>query len=42
MSVSMFWMSSGAVTPLRLLNTGMPTPPDEPSDSRMTAPADSP
>mmetsp|Transcript_55952 Transcript_55952/g.134095 ORF Transcript_55952/g.134095 Transcript_55952/m.134095 type:complete len:301 (+) Transcript_55952:906-1808(+) len=42
MSVSMFWMSSGAVTPLRLSKTGMPTlAPELPSCSRMTAPADS-
>mmetsp|Transcript_51356 Transcript_51356/g.85179 ORF Transcript_51356/g.85179 Transcript_51356/m.85179 type:complete len:220 (+) Transcript_51356:1017-1676(+) len=42
MSVSMFWISSGAATPFRLSKTGMPTPPVDPSASRITGPADSP
>mmetsp|Transcript_3665 Transcript_3665/g.7812 ORF Transcript_3665/g.7812 Transcript_3665/m.7812 type:complete len:240 (+) Transcript_3665:1090-1809(+) len=41
MSVSMFAMSSGAATPLRLLNLGIPAPPPELSVSRMIGPADS-
>mmetsp|Transcript_12586 Transcript_12586/g.36897 ORF Transcript_12586/g.36897 Transcript_12586/m.36897 type:complete len:214 (+) Transcript_12586:240-881(+) len=41
MSVSTFWMSSGAVTPLRLTNSGIPEPPEEASISRTTGPADS-
>ena len=41
MSVSTFWMSSGAVTPLRLVNSGMPAPPDDASMSRITGPAES-
>mmetsp|Transcript_48880 Transcript_48880/g.127649 ORF Transcript_48880/g.127649 Transcript_48880/m.127649 type:complete len:380 (+) Transcript_48880:253-1392(+) len=42
MSVSTFWMSSGAATPFRFVNFGMPPPPPPPAvASRMTAPADS-
>ena len=40
MSVSMFWMSSGAAAPLRLTNFGMPPPPDD-APSRMIGPAES-
>mmetsp|Transcript_13122 Transcript_13122/g.29941 ORF Transcript_13122/g.29941 Transcript_13122/m.29941 type:complete len:206 (-) Transcript_13122:786-1403(-) len=41
MSVSTFWMSSGAATPFRFVKTGIPTAEPEPSASRTTGPADS-